>query len=116
MNDNVYAKDKNDFYYENAPLNVSDLKSFKILGDGWAKDKSFYYISVTSVFTNKYPLADYKSFELLKEGYAKDKFQVYYYGHILKSADPNTFKFISYKSAQDKYNCYKGDSIINCNK
>lgn len=113
--DEVYAKDNIDFYHNGTPLHVSDLKSFKILGNGWAKDKSYYYLSIVSALTNKYPLADYESFDLLKAGYAKDKFQVYYYGNVLKGADPNSFKVINYTKAQDKNNCYKDGSVTDCN-
>lgn len=111
-----YGKDNNDYYYYTAKMNVSDLTSFKVLDESWSKDKSFYYIQAMSDTVFKYPLADYKSFKLLGCGYAKDKVQVYYWGEVIKGADPSSFKIrdnIRCK-AKDKFNCFNGAQQIDC--
>lgn len=111
-----YGKDKKDYYYYTAKMNVSDLGSFKVLDESWSKDKSFYYIQAMSDTVFKYPLADYNSFKLLGCGYAKDKVQVYYLGTVIKDADPSSFN-VSDKSrckAKDRANCFDGARPIEC--
>ena len=60
---------------------ISDLESFEIINEGYAKDKNFVYsyssYSYGWVF-KKIEWLDSESFEIINEGYAKDKNFVYY--------------------------------------
>lgn len=68
-----YSTDQEVVFYHEHLLEDADLKTFKVLTDGYAKDaKNVYY------FENKID-ADAKSFKV-KRGKAKDKYHQYEYG------------------------------------
>lgn len=83
--------DKNDYYYETAPLHVADIKNFKTIkwfeNDFWAKDsRCAYYDSV------RIDGVDLASFKISDKWIAKDKNHVYMDGLLLAGADPATFE------------------------
>jgi hypothetical protein len=110
-----YARDKFDYYYNSCKMNVSDLPTFQILDESWSKDKQFCFIQAMSDTVFRYPLRESYSFELLDGGYAKDKYQVYFFGVIVKEADPSTFKVSGVGKAKDKNHCFIREEIITCN-
>jgi hypothetical protein len=107
-----YSRDSRDYFFDTTALQVTDLKSFRMLSEVdqygyWAKDKTHYYL-----LARKYPLADYASFTVLGEGYAKDKRKVYFRDRVVEGADPETFRVIEYAYGQDKYARYEGDKKL----
>jgi len=108
------TEDTADFYWCGRAVHVVDKLSFVTLGDNdaydtrWAKDKyNAYCMGYAPV-----PLADNESFHTIKGArwmsgdYAADKYRVYFQGHIVEGADPQTFREVDYQVGQDKDRVY----------
>jgi hypothetical protein len=110
IENSVYSKDRNDYYFFGTPLHVSDKPSFVLFDSNygyWAKDKSFYYFKDL-----KLPLKDYQSFTPIGEGYAKDRFKVYYEHIAIDGADPDTFKALPNEKGEDKFGKYRRETKL----
>ena len=109
-----YIEDKNDVYWRNLPLHVSDRESFTFVKKkndilDWAKDKNYVYcLWRNSKESNivRATIADYDSFEAIDMYYARDKVQVYYCDTILPGADPSSFIKIGYELYRDTKSVY----------
>ena len=81
--------DQNDYYYEDAPIHVADVSSYKIIKwcdeNVWAKDSRYAYFDTVRIE------ADIATFEMKGWNTAVDKNHVYRYGKILPLADPATY-------------------------
>ena len=90
------AHDAHDYYWQDQPLHVADMGSFKIIGDGWAVDsRNVYYLGIDAeIGENVIPVGDYRSFRELNEFYAADDKYVYYKNHVVEGADPKTFSVL----------------------
>ena len=115
-----YIEDKNDVYWRNLPLHVSDRESFTFVKKkhdtlDWAKDKNYVYcLWRNSKESNivRSAIADYDSFEAIDMNYARDNVQVYYCDTILPGADPSSFIKIGYELYRDtKSVYYKGKRV-----
>lgn len=86
------SSDGRDYFFRDAPLNVADFSSFKILhrdsdGDIWAVDKRCaYYDSI------RIDGVDVATFKVDEFHLAHDSKRVYRFGEVLEGADPATFK------------------------
>lgn len=78
-----------------------DLNSFKVLDDGYTKDKNAAYY-VDTVIAG----ADAASFVYLSAGFAKDKNNVYVYGTPLSGADAKSFVGLDRYFAKDANHVY----------
>jgi len=101
----------NDKVYHYDTLIVdADAKTFEIVGQGWQRDKNYYYY-----FGKRMPFVDRNSFKFLGNRYSKDKFNVYYYENIIEGADTKTFRHIKGTlDGRDKKNCYREGKRIDC--
>ena len=96
-----YGKDKNDYFYKNTPLHISDMQSVKQCGS-WLVDRNYIYWQ-----DGKTQVGDYDSFEVIEKSYyAKDKYQVYYKDTIITDADPVSFQAQKWYIGQDKNGVY----------
>lgn len=117
-----YTEDKNDIYWCDEPIHVSDKASFKpVTKDGeldhWAKDKEYvYYLGYHPRNTPivRTHIADYDTFETVNADYARDKVQVYFHDTILVGADPTSFRELNYYYARDDKHVFYEDIIV-CN-
>lgn len=109
------TEDINDYYWNGNAIHVADKKTFVVIGDidswetTWAKDKENAYF----MGSDPVPLADFDSFHPIKGefgahsgSYAADKYKVYFENHIVKGADPATFREVNFWVGQDKYRIY----------
>ena len=104
--------DKDDYYYETAPLHVRDKASFNILDwfehDFWAVDSQCAYFDSVRIDD-----ADVQTFKVLKMPVAKDKNHVNYFGSVLPLADPASFEIIKNSAyARDKSHVWCGDDLL----
>ncbi len=119
-----YIEDKNDVYWKQEPLHVSDRETFTIVykndvRDYWAKDKNYvYYLGYHENDSNivRSAIADYDSFEVIDSHYARDKVQVYYCDSIIYEADPASFEILADGYTKDKDHVfYRGKAIEGMN-
>ena len=74
---------------------LPDVESFKILKDGYARDKgTIYYDGETVKKQNGDNEVDIKTFEILEKGVARDKNTVYINGIDYPNVDVNTVKIV----------------------
>lgn len=108
--DNYFEKDNQNVYYffsDNTNLKIedADVKTFEVLGNGYAKDKNNVYWTSSRIKN-----ADIKTFEVIKDEveYAKDKNYVYSKWIPVKNViNPETFEFIENSIyAKDKNKIY----------
>ena len=116
-----YVKRNNEIYYrfskeDDIEIKVenTDLNTFKILNDKYAKDKNSAYFFGNKSFKD----VDVKTFEVLPNYYSKDKNNVYRpineWIHKIDGANPKTIKVLSqYYSKDDKNVFYNSDKILN---
>lgn len=87
--DKVYYYPESVQSVESLGLIDADLKSFRVLRSGYARDdKRVYYKGAT---VSEDPL---NTFEILQDSYSKDANGVYYESKKIDGADPSTFTFI----------------------
>ena len=90
---------------------LPDVESFKILKDGYARDKgTIYYNGETVKKQNGDNEVDIKTFEILEGNVAKDKNTVYINGIDYPNVDVNTVKIV--KSKDDFINYVKDKNGI----
>lgn len=112
------AHDAHDYYWQDQPLHVADMGSFKRIGADWAVDsQNVYYLGIDSeIGENVIPVGDYRSFRELYGCYAADDKYVYYKNRLVEGADPKTFSVLKgeYHYGKDKNRVYceaRGSSI-----
>jgi len=88
--ENNYAKDNYDVYYNGIKVEKAIAGSFQDLGDGYATDKyNAYYKG--NIITGARGGNDFK---YLGKGYAKDSYTVYYRGKVIKGASASNFQVL----------------------
>lgn len=103
----IWGRDKNDFYYGNEGLHVSDLGSFNILNDGWAKDRRFYYYYAYGyIHVSRKVECDYASMKILNNYWAKDARRAYYEITPIEPVDLASFRAAGEFDAKDNYKRY----------
>lgn len=103
----LYA-DEHDVHGE---LRGADAKSFKILGDGFSKDKNKVYWVSETLFELK--TADPATFiHFPGTPYSADQRHVFYYIELIPAAHAKTFKALSGVFAKDKNQVYYGNKVI----
>ena len=114
------AHDDHDYYWQNDPLHVADMSSFRQIDDSWAVDRqNVYYIGIEAeIGKDIVPVGDYRSFRVLNQLYAVDAKYVYYKNQIVEGADPKTFVVLKGGKdyGQDKTRVYceaRGTTIRN---
>ena len=112
----VYWDDKLVVKYVNGVVGqynkfLPDVESFKILKDGYARDKgTIYYDGETVKKQNGDNEVDIKTFEILEKNVARDKNTVYINGIDYPNVDVNTVKIV--KSKYDFINYVKDKNGI----
>ena len=106
--ENLWSKDKKDFYFAACPLGVMDLPSFKIINNGWAKDDKAFYAVPQFAKVGKVD-CDYLTMRILSKQYAVDKNRAYYEGSPIKGVDVKTFRTTDAITARDQFKKYRGD-------
>ena len=118
-----YMEDKNDVYWKNLPIHVSDRETFTFVPEEkmdelvhWAKDKNYVYYLRSSIYKDSaavlIPIADYDSFEALDMFYARDKVQVYNRGSVVTGADPFSFVKLGYFLYGDAKSVFYDDQRV----
>lgn len=90
-----YSKDADGIYFESQKIDVADPATFEVFkenGDfghdvSFARDKATVYMNDKAMKG-----AGVATFKVLGENYGSDKSRVFYQTHIVKNADPETFK------------------------
>lgn len=104
-------RDKKDYYFEGAPLQVKDMETFEIVEFNeyclWAKDSKCGYYDSTHIEG-----IDYETFKSAGTFVAKDKNHVYRFGKLLPQADPETFEDMEGCYMKDKNHLWYEDSIM----
>jgi hypothetical protein len=105
------AKDANDYYTRENPIQVCDMKTFtrtqdRAAGTIWGYDSECYY-----TLYQKRPITDPGTFEVLSHSVAKDAANVYVFEETIEGADPATFVLVDEweVAARDKNRCYNSN-------
>src|SRR5690606_16552379 len=88
--DNGYAKDKFQVYFTDSIVDGADPATFISHEYADARDKNYCYSG-----RRRLDIKDCGSYTLLQGWYSKDKFFVYYKGDIVVNADPGSIDFIT---------------------
>jgi hypothetical protein len=119
----IYARDKQQVYFEGTVIADAQPDSFKILSHGYARDKQHIYFNslayngnkpVSVVLNNAQP----DSFEIINPDesseliYAHDKQQVYLNGNVLTNAQPDSFEILNTGYAHDKQQVYFNGKLL----
>jgi len=105
INSDIQKKWKEDGYYyfdgqiyfnNESPIFDLDIKTFEVLGEGFAKDKNFAYYRANRIW-----FADADTFEYLGYKYSIDSHSVYYDGQIIEGVDPENFDYLNHFCAKD---------------
>ena len=108
----IWGRDKNDFYYGNEALHVSDLGSFVILNDGWARDRRYYYYYAYGyIHESRKVDCDYASMKVLNDFWAKDARRAYYENKPIEVLDLASFHTVSEFEAKDKFRRYEDPDL-----
>jgi hypothetical protein len=108
----IWGQDKNDFYYGNEALHVSDPGSFIILNDGWAKDSHFYYYYAYGyIHVSRKVDCDYASMKILNDFWAKDARRAYYGMKPVEVLDLVSFHTVGEFEGKDKYRRYEDPGV-----
>jgi hypothetical protein len=107
----TYKKKGNIIYWKGESLHGVNIKTFRILKDGYAQDINNVFYRGKKIYTEK--SRNYYNFKVLKYGYAKDPYIVFYKGAKIKSANSKTFKttYIIGGAKDKKYKYYKGIKV-----
>lgn len=82
-NGGSYARDVNNIYFGGAVLKNADIKTWKLLENGFSRDeKSVFFLA------KKLPKVDIETWEYIDHVYSKDKNHVYCMNHIKKDKSP----------------------------
>jgi len=92
----LYAKDKNNVYFQNKKIISADLKTFSLIDDLNAKDKNHAYFLGESLYG-----IEPENFFSIGNGYTTDGKQVYYGGKHVYEADHNSFQSFAIGRAFD---------------
>lgn len=87
--ENNYAKDNKNVYYNGERIFGADADTFENLGDGYARDKSNAYYQGQKLFGAKGSL-----FKYLGKGYATDSKNTFYQGTKISGVDSSSFKVL----------------------
>ncbi len=123
----VFSRDNNFVYFEDAKLDIITPKNIKLLWKYFIIDKDtiffqsvkidWYYITSTSYPWSNRNLVSIKSdksinnidintFEILNNYYSRDKKNIYYWWEKIKNIDVNSFSIIDEDYWKDKTNIY----------
>lgn len=105
--DDVYAKDRNNLYYNAYPVKGFDTSTFIYLYPGIVADKNNVYKS-----GNIDSKIDASTLQKINDKYFKDKNHVYFGYYIVEKADPETFRPIDELYAVDKNYLYLGIKVL----
>jgi len=94
------------FYQNEDWVYGTDIKSFEVLGYGYAKDKNFAYYQDKQIWGS-----DPKTFEYLDGRYSRDKNTAYLNDEKLKGSDPSTFEYLDGGYAKDNNYIYYGNRV-----
>jgi len=97
----LYAKDKNNIYYNSRTLKNADLNSFEYIERYYAKDRNAVYFAGI-----KLEDAELNSLEFINCDYLKDKQYVFYGNQKIEGADPDTFVILNDFFRKDKNSVY----------
>lgn len=104
-----YCADSTHVFVNGNVIADADLRSFKVLGEGYAQDarQTFYFDQPMP------PGTDAGSLTPLAGGYAKDQARAYYLGKVLPGADAASFEITDprWPKAKDKHQIYEQGNI-----
>ncbi len=106
--DNNYAKDANNAYFRNFPIEEARADTFEVVDELWSKDDENVFCSRLSVYKKIVENADPQTFEKVGSGYYKDKDNVFKDCHIseIPNLDPQTFEIVDEETVKDKNGIY----------
>lgn len=106
--DNDYAKDANNVYFRNFPIEEAKSDTFEVVDELWSKDDENVFCSRVSVHKKIVESADPETFEAVGSGYYKDKDNVFKDCHIseIPNLDPQTFEIVDENTVKDKNGTY----------
>lgn len=102
----MYQVKNNKVYYNNYIIKKANIKSFKKLKNGFAKDKLGVY------YKGELIKLDPKYFQIIKYDYCRDNKKIYTGEYQLKNIDLSTFKVLNRNYSKDKNYFYYGISKI----
>ncbi|MGZ8508521.1 MAG: DKNYY domain-containing protein [Bacteroidia bacterium] len=86
IDNNLWAKDKNNIFYSFNILSKVNNQKFTAIDEEWGKDDSFYYFHEFRLDS-----LDYKSAKILSSYYIKDKYHVYFENQLVEGCDAASF-------------------------
>jgi hypothetical protein len=104
LDDNLWAKDKNNIYYGFKKLNFVNKDKFTVINEIWGKDdKTFYWQEL------KLDSVNYKTAKIISLDYIKDNNRVFFHNELVVGCDASTFVTKGVGSfGHDKKNMFSG--------
>jgi hypothetical protein len=104
LDNNYWAKDKNNIYYGLKKLDIKNVESFIAIDENWGKDDKTYYWQNFEL--NNF---DYSTANIISLHYIKDKNNVFYENQLVVGCNPLTFKTVGVGSfGHDNKYMYSG--------
>lgn len=102
-----FARDKNNFYYDDEVASFLDQKTAEHIKENYVKDRLKVFIGARNLKG-----ADPASFVLLDHGFSKDKKTVFHVQNPIPNSDPGTFTLINQSYGKDKNNVYFRHKVL----
>ena len=110
-NNHAYLTVGNTVFFDGKPINSVDVDTFKVMGQGFAKDYRNVYL-----YEKALPGLNPTTFKQINDNYSRDDENVYYrYQDIfeaLPNSDPSSFQVINHAFSKDKNQVYHYSSIV----